>query len=272
MGYYSRKYRAKSVDEIPNQTHGNRKLEIFITLVTIAVTTFFLVSTINAMQEIQNIPENPEPDIMITGHQWWWEAEYPDDSVVTANIIHIPVGKKVLLKLNSADVIHSWWVPKLARKMDMIPGRDNYLEIRAEKEGEYLGSCSEFCGTQHGRMRIRVIVQNQKDFEAWKKHQKDSATRTGSALFLKGQRLFQVMTCATCHTIKGTSAQGTIGPNLTHFASRSHFLTDLKITNKENLRAWLENPQKIKSSAKMPNDHLSEEELEALVAYVYGLK
>ena len=117
------------------------------------------------MNEIQTIPDNPKPDIVITGHQWWWEAEYPDSKVITANVVHIPAGKKILLALNSADVIHSWWVPELGRKIDMIPALTNYMWMYAEKPGEYLGTCSEFCGAQHARMRIRVIADSQENFE-----------------------------------------------------------------------------------------------------------
>lgn len=196
--FYSRKYSVSKVSGTPEQNHGNRKFEIFILAVAVGVTAFFLVLTLHAMQEIQTIPENPVPDIEITGHQWWWEAKYPDGNVVTANEIHIPVGKKVMLQLTSGDVIHSWWVPALGRKMDMIPGLTNYMWFTASEPGEYLGSCSEFCGMQHARMRIRVIAQSQTDFDNWKAEQLKPAIAANTAEEIMGKRLFEQKTCASC--------------------------------------------------------------------------
>jgi cytochrome c oxidase subunit 2 len=241
------------------------------TLVTI-ITGVFVYLTIVTMGKVQTIPENPKPFLEITGHQWWWEAKYPNSGVVTSNQIYIPTGKKLLLKLNSADVIHSWWVPELGRKMDMMPGRDNYMWFYADKEGEYLGACSEFCGVQHARMRIRVTALNPEAFEVWEQQQLMPVATTNSKDFLKGKQLFETKTCTNCHAINGTDFKENIGPNLTHFASRKRFLADMKVNNEKNLRAWLTNPQDVKSGAKMPNFILSESEVDALVAYLNYLK
>ena len=266
------KYRDKG--EIPVQSGGNEKFELVMIVIAVCITAFFLVMTLTGMKSIQTIPDNPKADLNIIGHQWWWEARYTDSGVLTANEIHIPVGKKILLGLTSEDVIHSWWIPDLGRKLDMIPGMKSYMWLYSEKEGEFLGACSEFCGAQHARMRIRVIVQNQEDFKAWEQEQLKDAKLSSDPLFNRGKQVFEERTCTNCHSTSITKGQENpnIGPNLTHFASREHFLSDMKENNKENLRAWLKDPQQVKSGAKMPNFIFSEEELEALVHYLSNLK
>jgi cytochrome c oxidase subunit 2 len=262
----------KKRPERPSQKSGNGNVEYFLaTLVTI-ITGVFVYLTIVTMGKVQTIPENPKPFLEITGHQWWWEAKYPNSGVVTSNQIYIPTGKKILLKLNSADVIHSWWVPELGRKMDMMPGRDNYMWFYADKEGEYLGACSEFCGVQHARMRIRVTALNPEAFEVWEQQQLRPVATSNTKDFLKGKQLFETKTCTNCHAINGTDFKENIGPNLTHFASRKRFLADMKVNNEKNLRAWLTNPQDVKPGAKMPNFILSESEVDALFAYLNYLK
>ena len=270
--YFTRKYRAKPNDKEPDQKQIGHKFEIFILAVATAVTVFFLILTIGSMQEIQDNPSHPEPDISITGHQWWWEAQYPETGVVTANEIHIPAGKKILIAVTSADVIHSWWVPELGRKMDMIPGLTNYMWLYAEKPGEYLGACSEFCGVEHARMRLRVIADNAADYKKWSDEQIAPVVDSGTELFMKGQAMFEQKTCTNCHAINGTPYDKNIGPNLTHFASRKRFLSDMKVNNQQNLRAWLKNPQDVKAGVKMPNFIFSDSELNALVEYVNNLK
>ena len=269
---YTTKYKAKSPTDQPQSGSVSHKFEVFALITASLITVFFMFFTVQSMKEIQTIPDDPKPDIIITGHQWWWEAEYPNSKVITSNEVHIPAGKKVLLALNSADVIHSWWVPELGRKIDMIPGMTNYMWMYAEKPGEYLGTCSEFCGMQHARMRIRVIADDEANFKKWQEEQLEPVITEGSALFEKGRNLFEQKTCTNCHAINGTSYNENIGPNLTHFASRKRFLGDFKEVNATNLRAWLHNPQKVKEGAKMPNFILSEQELNALVEYIIHLK
>ena len=270
--YYLRKYRAKKGTGEPFQSEGSNRVELFLALVATTITAVFMYLTIDTIEKIQTIPDNSKPFLEITGHQWWWEAKYPESGVITANQIFIPTGKKILLKLNSADVIHSWWVPELGRKLDMIPGNDNYMWFYAEKEGEYLGTCSEFCGVQHARMRIRVTALKPKDFEVWEQKQLQPVAVSSDTLFLKGKQIFESKTCTRCHAINGTEFKENIGPNLTHFASRKRFLADMMVNNEENLKAWLTNPQAVKSGSKMPNLILSESEVNALGAFIKELK
>ncbi|GGG49274.1 cytochrome c oxidase subunit II [Bizionia arctica] len=270
--FYLIRYGAKRRPETPSQVEGSERVELILAIIATTITAVFVYLTINTMEKVQDIPENPKPFLEITGHQWWWEAKYPESGVITANQIYIPTGKKILLKLTSADVVHSWWVPELGRKMDMIAGVNNYMWMYAEKEGEYLGTCSEFCGVQHARMRIRVTALNPKDFEAWQQKQLLPVVTSTDALFLEGKQLFEEKTCTNCHAINGTEFKQNIGPNLTHFASRKRFLADMKENNEANLRAWLTNPQAVKSGVKMPNFILSDSEIDALVAYINGLK
>ncbi|MGO3184354.1 MAG: cytochrome c oxidase subunit II [Aequorivita sp.] len=270
--YYLYKYNAKKRPGLPEQREGSVKVEIFLTAMATTITAVFVYLTISTMGKVQNIPENPHPFLQITGHQWWWEAKYPNSGVITANQIHIPIGKMILLQLNSADVIHSWWVPELGQKMDMIPGNTNYMWLYAEKEGEYLGTCSEFCGQAHARMRIRVTAQKPEDFKVWQAQQLKPVATSENSDFLDGKNLFEQKTCTNCHAINGTTYHANIGPNLTHFASRKRFLADMKVNNKENLKAWLENPQKVKSGAHMPNFIFSKKELNSLVTYIHNLK
>lgn len=270
--YYLFKYRESKNPGTPEQLEGSQKVEISLTIVATLLTALFAYLTLTTIQKVHDIPENPKPFMTITGHQWWWEVHYNESGAITANQIHIPTGKKILLALKSADVIHSFWVQKLGPKLDMIPGNTNHLWIYAEKPGEYLGTCSEFCGTQHANMRIRVTAQSPEDFKNWQDHQLNPVVSTGDSLFLKGKHLFEQKTCTSCHAINGTSNTQNIGPNLTHFASRKRFLADMKENNEENVRAWLENPQHVKHGARMPNFIFSDNELDALVAYIDGLK
>lgn len=271
--YYSWKYRRRKNDNRePEQSYGSKKVELGLIGVAFTLTAVFFVLSINAMNEIQDIPEDPKPDLIITGHQWWWEAQYTDSGLVTANEIHVPAGEKILIQFNSDDVIHSWWIPTLGRKMDLVPGIDNYLNLQVKKEGEYWGSCSEFCGVQHGWMRIRLIAHSPEEFAKWKNEKLKITPQPTDSLFRQGQRLFATKTCTNCHAILPTVDSPDVGPNLAHFASRDYFLSNVRKNTRDNLKEWLRNPQKVKSSAKMPNMFLDDEELTALVHYLENLK
>lgn len=200
--FYIYRYGVKRSPKTPSQAEGSEKVEYFLAIVATTITAVFVYLTIVTIEKVQTIPENPKAFLEITGHQWWWEAKYPNSGVITANQIFIPTGKKILLKLTSADVIHSWWVPELGRKLDMIPNTDNYMWLYAEKEGEYLGTCSEFCGVQHARMRIRVTALNPKKFELWQQQQLKPVITSSDPIFLKGKQLFEEKTCTNCHAIK----------------------------------------------------------------------
>ena len=271
--FYSWKYKQKKGDkEEPRQLHGHRKLEFSLIGVAFALVSVFFYLTVNAMNQIQDIPEDARPDLVITGHQWWWEAKYVDARLVTANEIHIPVGKELLVQFNSDDVIHSWWVPALGRKMDLVPGLDNFMKIKVDEEGVYWGACSEFCGAQHGWMRIRLIAQSPKDFEKWKQEQLSPKKPVENALFERGQMLFASKTCTSCHAISPTADKPNLGPNLANFASRKYFLSNIKLNNKENLAHWLRHPRRVKSSARMPDLLLNDDEINALMFYLENLE
>ena len=217
------------------------------------------------------------PEIRLTGHQWWWEIHYvggePNTNFVTANEIHIPVGRAVNLELDSADVIHSFWVPNLSGKVDLIPGQVNHMRLRADKPGIYFGKCSEFCGAQHAHMQILVVAHAPEEFEAWRAHQLEPASTPSTPQEVLGEALFMARPCALCHTIHGTPAQGSVAPNLTHIALRRGLAANTLINDKANLSAWVTHAQALKPEVAMPNvTQFSGEELQALVAYLQQLR
>jgi cytochrome c oxidase subunit 2 len=209
--------------------------------------------------------------IEVIGHNWWWEARYPDAGVVTANEIHIPVGEPVRLRLTSADVIHSFWVPQLQVKTDQIPGKFNQMWIQADEPGRYRGQCAEFCGLQHANMIFYVVAQPPDQFSAWLANEArpaDDPTESGA---LAGQEVFLNTTCAGCHAIRGTEATSTIGPDLTHLASRETIASGVLDNTRADLELWITNPQDVKPGATMPPTELTPEELEALLDYLEQL-
>lgn len=270
--YFSWKFRQKHPEKVPPQKKDNTLFELGIIGVAFILVAIFFGYTVYGMESIQDIPPDLEPDLIITGHQWWWEIEYPKDHFYTANEMHIPKGKRLLVRFNSEDVVHSWWVPQLARKMDMIPGQDNYMWLEAPEEGIFEGNCSEFCGAQHAHMKIQVRVDDSETYTNWKIRQQEAATSSGDSLFLTGKGLFQTRTCASCHTTDPNNKEPNIGPNLAHFASRDSFLSNTAPLTKKNLEQWIKNPEKLKPGTKMPNLVLSEDEVTALVHYLEQLK
>lgn len=271
--FYSWKYKRKKGDlEECEQLHRHRKLEfslIGVAFISIAVSFYF---TRDAMNKEQDIPENAKPDLFITGHQWWWEVEYGDGGLVTANEIHVPIGKELLVQFNSDDVIHGWWVPELGRKIEMIPGVDNFMKLKVKDEGEYWGACSELCGAEHAWMRIRVVARTAEDFQEWKEEQLAPVKGATDPLFQKGQQLFATKTCTDCHSISPTAENPNMGPNLANFGSRKYFLTNVKLNNKENLSRWLRYPGVMKSTVEMPHLLLEDDEINALIFYLNNLK
>lgn len=223
--------------------------------------------TVAAMDQT---PRQGAVQVEVVGHQYWWEVRYPGTPAVTANEIHIPAGTKVRLTLRSADVIHSLWVPALAGKIDMIPGRTNHLVIEADHPGTYRGQCAEYCGAQHALMAFQVIAQPPDQFRAWLRHEAQPAP--DDPTLAAGRRTFETQTCSGCHTIRGTQAAGTLGPDLTHVASRAT-LGALTIPNdRRHLTGWIVDAQQYKPGAKMPPIELSGDELRALVAYLEQLR
>lgn len=270
--YILLKFRAKPADSEPKQTRDNKTVERWMIAGPAILVGIFFYLTIDTMQKVESPITGQTPDIIITGHQFWWEVHYPSDSLTTANEVHMPVGKKLLIQLKSADVIHDWWVPSLGNKMDLIPGRDNHVWITIQKPGVYEGTCSEFCGAQHAWMRIKVIAQSPADFNAWLEKDKQPAIEASEALAIKGKDIFLKSACSSCHTVKGTTAQGTIGPNLTHLGDRSTLLSGMLENTTTHLENWINDPQKIKPGSMMPKFIYPPDTLAAIVAYVSQLK
>ncbi|MHC2066527.1 cytochrome c oxidase subunit II [Bremerella sp. T1] len=274
-------YRFRVTEKVPVQDFGSHRREIFwmvgpvIIVVWIAVISIKLILTLNALptQYVRGAENgNDGVDIVVTGHQWWWEIEYADSGIVSANEIHIPTGKKLRVALRSEDVIHCFWVAQLTRKMDAIPGHENFVWLEANTPGTYQGRCAEYCGTQHAWMNFLVIAHEPDDFEAWKQRELKSSEAPDSELASQGSDLFMKLTCSQCHAISGTDAKQDFAPDLTHVASRKQIGAGVIENSPENLRTWLANPQALKPGCKMPNFKLNDEQLDQLVAYLETLR
>jgi len=214
--------------------------------------------------------------IRITGHQWWWEVRYedpqPDRTFTTANEIHIPVGTPVTVKLTSSDVIHSFWVPSLAGKMDLIPGQENELHFVATRPGIYRGQCAEFCGFQHAHMAVFVIAEAEEEFGRWRDHQIKPAEPPENPEQRKGQEAFLSKPCVMCHAVRGTPAGGKVAPDLTHVGSRRYLAAGVLPMSRGNLAAWIVDPHGIKPGVNMPTVKLDPDDLNAIAGYLEGLR
>ncbi len=264
------KFRAKPNDAEPRQIAGNETLEISWTAASILILTGLFVLTVQAMHVSDPAPDRP-PDLTVIGHQWWWEARYPDGTVA-ANEIHIPVQSNLLLRVESADVIHDFWTPQLGRKMDMIPGHPNLLWIRADAPGDYLGTCAEYCGSEHAWMRILVVAQTPADFASWLARQRQPAPAPATAAERRGLEIFREKTCVNCHEIKGVDAGTSVAPDLTHFAGRTTIGSGVLENNPKSVQLWLADPQAVKPGCLMPDFHLEKDEVNALQAYLETTK
>lgn len=266
------RHRPGNTDE-PYQEFGRRRLEIAWTVVPAVVLLVILGFTVQTMAAVSPGPGNHPPDVIITGYQWWWGIDYPAAGVVTANEVHLPVGRRTLLQLEGGDVIHDFWVPQLGRKTDMIPGHTNWLWVEPTRTGTFLGACAEYCGAEHAWMRIRVIVQPQAEYDAWLRQQARAAVPPppgGDAA--RGALLFQQQTCASCHAIAGTGATARVGPDLTHFGSRDTLGAGVLANTPENLAKWLKDPQAVKPGNHMPDLQLTDAQIRELVAYLEAQK
>ncbi|HUQ12616.1 MAG TPA: cytochrome c oxidase subunit II [Steroidobacteraceae bacterium] len=214
--------------------------------------------------------------VQITAHQWWWEIEYPDANpslrIRTANELHIPVGKPVALELISDDVIHSFWVPSLNGKRDLIPGYANSLALQASRPGVYQGKCAEFCGLQHAQMNVTVHAEDPQRFATWQASQRRPAPDPADAVAARGRDIFMNSTCAQCHAVQGTDAGATLGPDLTHVASRSTLAAGALPNNPQAMASWIRNPPAIKPGTRMPASQLSGDELAAVVTWLGSLR
>jgi cytochrome c oxidase subunit 2 len=272
------RFRHRAGDEAsePPQIYGSNQIETAWTVLPILIVFVLILVTSRTIADIQNRKAVPGAvHATIIGHQWWWEIRYPDLGIVTANELHVPASdvsrrQPTFLKLQSADVAHSFWVPQLAGKTDVIPGRENSMWFEPTQPGTYLGNCAEYCGMQHAQMLIRVIVQSPGEFERWVAEQKRAAVEEPSAQ--QGRRVFFANSCVNCHTIRGTSAQGAFGPDLTHLMSRETLASGATPNTPETLRAWVRDPQKLKVGCLMPNMQMSDTEVDQIVSYLQTLK
>ena len=249
------------------------------------------IPTIQAIFSTQGKSVSETLQIEVVGHQWWWEFRYPAEGVMTANELHLPVGRPIQLRLSSGDVIHSFWVPRIGGKRDLNPlvrkpdGREppvNRLNFTVDEEGLYYGQCAEFCGLSHALMRLRVVAESREEFDAWVLQMKTPLQPDSGSLAERGHQIFMRSTCVACHTIEGTNARGVLGPSLTRVGVRTTIGAGLLENSAENLVRWIQHPAALKPGVKMPGAEepgggmsptgLSRDELEAVAAYLWGLK
>lgn len=270
------RFRGKPGDAIPPQTHGNPRLEILWTAIPIVLLLFMAVPTVRISFDLAAAPADDAVEVRVIGHQWWWAIEYPEHGFSTANELRIPVGRPVAITLESNDVVHSFWVPRLAGKVDVIPNRANTMWFQADEPGIYYGQCAEYCGTSHANMRLRVQALQPDEYDAWvaSRLSAEPAAQAvaSSELAAKGHELFMAGACAACHAIDGTAAAGRVGPDLTDLGSRVSLASGMVDNTPENLAAWIQDPQAVKPGARMPKLGLSDADTDALVAFLQALK
>jgi cytochrome c oxidase subunit 2 len=246
------------------------------TAVTVVILIGLLFASVLTSRALASQREDGVLEIDVTAYQWWWSVEYqhpePEQRVRTANELHIPVGKTVLIKLSANDVIHSFWVPNLHGKMDAIPGHGTQLWLRADKPGVYRGQCAEYCGFQHAHMAFAVIAESPDDFERWIQSQRQTAHPPDTPQQQRGLQLVQTNACVMCHTVRGTAAGARIGPDLTHLATRSTIAAGTRPLTHDYLDQWIRDPQALKPGTRMPNLALSDDDRAAIVAYLEQLK
>ncbi|MDX8449952.1 cytochrome c oxidase subunit II [Mesorhizobium captivum] len=279
MALFRRQLGEASRSPLQIDSHQERRMIRAVgsaTALTVVVLIALTIGSFFAGKSIASLSGNETVTVRVTGHQWWWEIRYPkiesSQAIVTANEIHVPVGESVKVKLDSVDVIHSFWVPSLAGKRDLIPGRPGELTLIADKPGIYRGQCAEFCGYQHAHMAITVVAESREAFDAWRSRQDANAITPAGDEERRGQAAFLGTGCALCHTIRGTHASGTVGPDLTHVAGRHSLAADALAMTPGALAAWIADPQSIKPGAKMPSIALSADDLNAVVAYLGSLE
>ncbi len=260
------RFRARPGSPEPSQITGSKKIEVIWTALPLLIITGICIYTARAMLPLTP-PDNQPPDLVVVGHQWWWEARYPKSGAITANEIHIPVGQKLLVRLESADVVHDFWVPRLARKMDMVPGHPNQIWLEADQPGTYYGACAEYCGNQHAWMRFLVIAEPAETFARWEQQQLRPVSPQAAN---EGLKLLREKTCLNCHGLGLGGPQA--GPDLAHVASRLTLASGLLKNTPEDLRRWLADPQAVKPGVLMPRVQMSQSELDQLVKYIETLK
>jgi cytochrome c oxidase subunit II len=268
-------------DELPDETRpqGERRRTQAVwvaVFVTVVILIGLIVADFSTGRSLHAGPQGEPLRIRLTARQWWWEARYdhetPSEILTTANEIHIPVGRPVVFELRSSDVIHSFWIPNLHGKKDMIPDHPTTTWLRADTPGEYWGQCAEFCGYQHAKMRLLVVAEPPEEFEAWRAAQLAPAPEPMTDQQTRGRDVFLQGTCILCHTIAGTDARGRVGPVLTHIASRKMIASNWLPNRPGHLAGWIVDPQKIKPGVRMPQNNLPPADLRALLEYLESLK
>ncbi|WP_345932762.1 cytochrome c oxidase subunit II [Granulicella sp. WH15] len=276
------RYRRRPTDDghEPPQIYGSNQIELSWTVIPVLIVTTLFLATTRVILSTEAVPKPASAmNVTVIGHQFWWEYRYPGLGVVTANELHVPVSSPktptpTYLTMSSADVAHSFWVPRLAGKMDVIPNRVNVMWIDPQQAGIYLGQCAQYCGTQHAKMLLRVYADSPSDFAAWAKHQLEPGRTDFSddPVAAEGQKVFMHNACINCHAVTGTPATGRYGPDLTHFASRDTLASGAIENNPENLRKWINDPNSMKPGSLMPAMHLNDHDLGVVTTYLSRLK
>ena len=271
LGWILLRFRSRPAAPLPAQTRGHTLLEISWTIAPALLLLVIAIPTIQVVFRTQSAATPPGAlQVTVLGYQWWWEVRYPSLEVVTANELHIPLGRAVEVRLEGPDIIHSFFVPQLAAKRDVVPGRVNHITFTADRAGEYWGQCAEFCGLSHANMGFRVIVHAPDEFARWVAAQRAPAVEVaGDAA--RGKQIYATSACVGCHTITGVST-GVLGPPLTHFGSRRTVAAGMWPNTPDNVAAWIKDPQGLKPGVKMPNLGLTDEQAKDVAAYLSALK
>jgi len=278
LAYGVVRFRARPGDDgrEPPQVYGSNPIEFAWTTVPIIIAFVLILTTARTIYTVQAAPRPPGAiAVRVVGHQWWWEFQYPDLDIVTANELHVPVSDPLrptptFLDLESADVAHSFWVPRLAGKTDLIPNKKNTMWFDPREPGTYLGQCAEYCGTEHALMLLRVVVQPRAEWERWVAAQQRPAAQDVAAA--RGRAVFETTACINCHAVRGTVATGRFGPDLTHLMSRATLGAGVALNTPEHLKIWVNNPAVMKPGARMPAMNLADSDLDDLVAYMTTLR
>lgn len=268
------RYRDRGEEGRPVPVHGHALLEIGWTLAPAVILVIIAVPTIQTIWEVDNPPQAEDVlQVEVTGYQWWWEFHYPEQEITTANELHVPVGRTVQLNLQSADVIHSFWVPRVSGKRDVRPGKETMLWFTVDSAGVYPGQCAEFCGASHALMKMLLVAQDSADFRSWVEEQRRPAREPSTELAREGEEIFLGQgACFSCHTVEGTRAQGRVGPDLTHVGSRRTIAAGILPNDSAGMARWLEDPQGVKPANLMRIRELDDDTIRKLIAYLQSLE
>ena len=262
----------------PPQIYGSGQIELAWTVIPILIVIGLFLAAAHVIGSMQDASKPPKAlDVVVIGHQFWWEYRYPSLNIVTANELHVPVSdpanpSPTFLTLLSADTDHSFWVPRLAGKTDLIPNHPNRMWIDPYETGLFLGQCAQYCGTQHAKMLLRVYVQPRAEFDRWAREQTQPASTSTDEAALRGRRVFESNACVNCHAVSGMAASGRFGPDLTHLMSRDTLASGAVTNTPENLRLWIRDPNAIKPGSKMPAMGLSDRDGDDLTAFLETLR